>query len=185
MCIETAAGIGWTVHYVGRVTEVPFTRESGIYKVKCDINGLPLHFYFDTGAADVTISSVEAAFMLKNGYLTTKDLGGRQYYGTASGDVSEGTTVNLREVTFGGLTLKNVKASVVHSQRAPLLLGQTVLSRLGNIEIDYEKGVLKVTHFQKKNRHLHRRFLNPHEHETDICHHPTRLSLPHRSGRAK
>ena len=137
-------------NYDKTVTEVPFTRESGIYKVKCTINGLPLHFYFDTGAADVTISSVEAAFMLKNGYLSSSDLGGRQYYGTASGDVAEGTIVTLRSVNFGGLTLHNVKASVVHSQQAPLLLGQSVLSRLGHIEIDYERNVLKITHYQKK-----------------------------------
>lgn len=139
-----------TESYDKTVTEVPFTRESGIYKVKCTINGLPLHFYFDTGAADVTISSVEAAFMLKNGYLSTADLGGRQYYGTASGEVAEGTVVTLRSVNFGGLTLHNVKASVVHSQQAPLLLGQSVLSRLGHIEIDYERNVLKITHYQKK-----------------------------------
>ena len=37
-------------------TEVPFTKESGVCKVKFDINGLPLHFVFDTGPSDVTIS---------------------------------------------------------------------------------------------------------------------------------
>ncbi len=130
-------------------TEVPFTREAGIYKVKCTINGLPLHFYFDTGAADVTISSVEAAFMLKNGYLSRNDLGGRQYYGNASGEITEGTTVTLRSVEFGGLTLCNIKASVVHNQSAPLLLGQTVLSRLGSIEIDYANSVLKITYLKR------------------------------------
>lgn len=143
---EAAPGEG----YERVTTEVPFVKESGIYKVKCTLNGLPLHFYFDTGASDVTISSVEAAFMLKNGYLSRQDIGGKQYYGTASGELSEGTVINLRSVDFGGLTLRNVKASVVHSQAAPLLLGQTVLSRLGKIEIDYEKNVIKVTHLQKK-----------------------------------
>ena len=48
-------------------TEIPFTKESGVCKVKCDINGLPLHFVFDTGVSDVTISMVEATFMMKNG----------------------------------------------------------------------------------------------------------------------
>ena len=46
-------------------TEVPFTKESGVCKVKCDINGLPLHFVFDTGVSDVTISMVEATFIIK------------------------------------------------------------------------------------------------------------------------
>ena len=131
--------------YELQTTEVPFRKEAGIYKVKCSINGLPLHFYFDTGAADVTLSSVEAEFMLKNDYLSPSDLKGRNYYGTASGEIAEGTTVILKKVNFGGLELNNVRASVVHNQKAPLLLGQTVLSRLGKIEIDYAKSVLKIT----------------------------------------
>lgn len=136
--------------YEEQTTEVPFRKESGIYKVKCSVNGLPLHFYFDTGAADVTLSSVEAEFMLKNDYLSPGDLKGRNYYGTASGEIAEGTTVILKKVDFGGLELNNVRASVVHNQKAPLLLGQTVLSRLGKIEIDYAKSVLKITSKKKK-----------------------------------
>lgn len=127
-------------------TEIPFTRESGICKVKCTINELPLSFYFDTGASSVTLSNVEAAFMLKNGYLTTSDIKGSTYFSDANGDISEGTVVILRKVEFAGLTLENVKASIVHNQKAPLLLGQSVLSRLGKIEIDNAGNILKITH---------------------------------------
>lgn len=118
--------------------EIPFTRDRGICKVNCSINGLPLYFVFDTGASDVTLSMVEANFMLKNDYLSEKDLSGTCRYITADGSISEGTVVTLREVNFGGLTMKNVKASIVRNQKAPLLLGQSVLSRLGHIEIDNE-----------------------------------------------
>lgn len=135
--------------YVESVTEVPFTKEAGVCKVKCSINDLPLHFYFDTGAADVTISSVEAQFMFKNDYLSPADVKGSRLYGTASGDIAEGTVIMLRKVDFGGLELRNVRASVVHNQKAPLLLGQTVLERLGKIEIDYGRNVLKVTSRRK------------------------------------
>ncbi len=129
-----------------RIVEVPFERTGGVTSVKCTINGLPLHFIFDTGAADVSLSSVEAAFMFKNGYLSAKDVVGRRNYLTASGDVVEGTVITLREINFGGLTLTNVRASVTKGQSAPLLLGQTVLSRLGKIEIDNTRNVLKITH---------------------------------------
>lgn len=127
-------------------TEVPFTKDSGVCKVKCSVNGLPLHFIFDTGASDVTISMVEATFMLKNGYLDDNDVVGSQRYMDANGNVSVGTTINLKEVNFGGLNLTNVRASVVRNQKAPLLLGQTVLGRLGKIEIDNSANVLKITH---------------------------------------
>ena len=127
------------------VSEIPFDKENGICKVRCKINGLPLHFVFDTGASDVTLSMVEATFMMKNGYLTEKDVIGNQRYMDANGDVSVGTVINLKDVNFGGQSLTNVRASVVRNQKAPLLLGQSVLGRLGKIEIDNAKNVIKIT----------------------------------------
>lgn len=53
-------------------------------------------------------------------------------------------------VNFGGLELKNVKASIVRNQKAPLLLGQSVLSRLGKIEIDYKQQCLIITRETEK-----------------------------------
>jgi clan AA aspartic protease (TIGR02281 family) len=128
-----------------RVVEVPFTAANGVTKVDCTINNLPLNFIFDTGASDVTLSQVEANFMFKNGYLSSKDVIGKQRYQTADGNISVGTTILLKEVQFAGLTLTDVRASVVKSQNAPLLLGQTVLQRLGKIEIDNARRVLKIT----------------------------------------
>lgn len=127
-------------------TEIPFTKEAGVCKVKCKINDLPLHFVFDTGASEVTISMVEANFMIKNGYLSGNDVIGSQHYMDANGNVSVGTVVNLKSVNFGGLELKNIRASVVRNQKAPLLLGQSVFGRLGRIEIDNTKRILKITH---------------------------------------
>jgi predicted aspartyl protease len=46
--------------------------------------------------------------------------------------------------------LNNVKASIVENQKAPLLLGQSVLNKLGKIEIDNENQLLKITSKQKK-----------------------------------
>jgi len=128
-----------------KVGEVPFVKDGGICKVKCQINGLPLHFVFDTGASDVTISLVEANFMKKNGYLSDNDIIGSERYVDANGDISVGTVINLKSVDFGDFNLKNVRASVVRNQKAPLLLGQTVLSRLGRIEIDNHDQVLRIT----------------------------------------
>ena len=133
-----------TISSTADISEIPFTKESGVYKVKCQINGLPLHFVFDTGASDVTLSMTEASFMMKNGYLSGNDVIGSQRYMDADGDISVGTVINLKDVNFGGQTLKNVRASVVRNQKAPLLLGQSVLGRLGKIEIDNQKHVLII-----------------------------------------
>ena len=133
------------VEYAEKVVEVPFTRHGGVTQVKCSVNSLPLHFIFDTGAADVTISRVEATFMFKNEYLSSSDVIGKARYMDANGDISVGTVLNIKKITFGGLELENVRASVVESNNAPLLLGQSVLNRLGKIEIDYDRSVLKIT----------------------------------------
>lgn len=130
----------------GSTLEIPFVKENGVYRVQCEINGLPLHFVLDTGASDVTLSLTEANFMMKNGYLSDKDVIGNQRYIDANGDISVGTVVNIKGVSLGGVELCNVRATVVKNQRAPLLLGQSVIGRLGKIEIDNPNRVLKITH---------------------------------------
>lgn len=126
--------------------EIPFNKEKGnsLYRVKCSINELPLYFIFDTGASDVSLSQIEATFMMKNGYLDESDIVGNHYFKDAVGNINVGTTINLRRVNFGGMMLENVKASVVKNQKAPLLLGQSVLGRLGKIEIDNGSHVIRI-----------------------------------------
>ena len=126
------------------VVEIPFITANGVTRVECTINGLPLNFIFDTGASDVTISQTEANFMFKNGYLSQRDIVGTQKYRTADGHISTGTIIMLNHINFGGLELTGVRASVVGNQKAPLLLGQTILQRLGKIEIDNERRVLRI-----------------------------------------
>ena len=129
------------------ITEIAMVRKSGgTFEIPCNINGLLLQMIFDTGASDVTISSVEANFMFKNGYLSEKDIKGKKYYKIANGQISEGTTITLREVKIGDAVLHNVDASVVKSQKAPLLLGQSAMERFGTITIDNQNNKLIIKH---------------------------------------
>ena len=127
------------------VVYIPFTKGNGVYHVKCNVNGLDLDFIFDTGASDVTLSSNEATFMLKQGYLLSKDIKGEKYYMNANGSIDEGVVVNLREVNLGGLVLNNINATIVNNDHAPALLGQSVLAKFGKIEIDYNRQQIKIT----------------------------------------
>ncbi len=125
-------------------TVIQMKKEGGVYTIPCKVNGLPLKFIFDTGASDVSISATEALFMLKNGYLNSSDIIGTQNYIDATGKVSEGTKIMIRNLEFSGLILTNVEASVVNSLNAPLLLGQSALSKLGKILLDYSNNTLTV-----------------------------------------
>lgn len=111
-------------------------KDGGVNVIPCSINGLALKFVFDTGASTVSISSAEAIFMLKNGYLKSSDIIGEHSFSDANGEISEGTTINLRELSFAGFTLRNVKATIVHNLKAPLLLGLSAIDKLGKIQIE-------------------------------------------------
>ena len=61
-----------------------------------------------------------------------------------TGEIREGTIIRLREIKVGDAILKNVEASVAHNQKAPLLLGQSVLERFGTITIDNKNSKLII-----------------------------------------
>lgn len=129
------------------ICEVQMKKLSGgTYEVPCHVNGLPLKFIFDTGATDVTISSVEANFMLKNDYLSAKDFKGSRQYLNASGEITEGSVICLKEILVGDVALKNINASVVRSQKAPLLLGESVLQKFGSFTVDNVNSTLIIKH---------------------------------------
>lgn len=109
---------------------------SGIYTVPCEVNGLKLRFVFDTGAADVHLSLLDAAFMLKNGYLEEDDFLGTETYSMADGTIAENALVNLKSIKIGNTILRNVTACVSSKIDASLLLGQSALQKLGAYAIE-------------------------------------------------
>lgn len=132
--------------YVNQTVSIPMkVTGGGTYEVPCKVNDLKLNLIFDTGASDITISKTEALFMLKNEYLSKNDITGTSSYMIANGDIEIGTTIVFRKVDFGGLILKNVKATVIENKNAPLLFGQSALSKYGKITIDNEKKIITIT----------------------------------------
>ena len=98
-----------------------------------------MEFIFDTGASDITMSLTEAKFLYKQGKLTEDDFRDKQRYQTADGSIHEGMVVILRTVKIGNRELRNVQASIMDNERAPLLLGQSALAAFGKISIDYKR----------------------------------------------
>ena len=98
-----------------------------------------MEFNIDNGAYIISNSSTEAIFHIKQGKLLESDILGSSYFSDATGAISEGTRINLREVKIGNKKIYNIEASVVHNLEAPLLLGQSALTKFGKISIDYNK----------------------------------------------
>ena len=124
---------------------ITMEKSGGIYKIPCEVNGLRMKFYFDTGASLVSISLKEALFMLENGYLSKTDIIGTGKSSIADGSIVENTIISLREMKIGNKTLQNVKASVSNSLMAPILLGQSALKRLGEYKIQGDFLILAGT----------------------------------------
>lgn len=116
--------------------KVKMEYEQGVYKIPCMVNGLKLKFFFDTGASQVCLSQAYAEMMLENGYLNESDILGTKSMMLADGSTVNCVTINLRSLEIGGIELENVEAAVVQSQNAPMLLGQSVIQRLGKVSID-------------------------------------------------
>ncbi len=121
---------------------IKMENEEGVNYVWIEINGLKLRFVFDTGASNISISPAEASVLYRQGTLNRNDILDIEYFQDATGRISEGTTINLRTVKIGDIVLKDVKATVVNNENAPLLLGQSVMERFGKIEIDNENGYI-------------------------------------------
>jgi clan AA aspartic protease (TIGR02281 family) len=119
-------------------------QDGGTFEIPCVVNGVPMNFIFDTGASDVTISLTEANFLLKQNKLSSDDVIGKEKYQIANGDIEEGYVIIIRSLEFSGVKLKDVRASVVKNLNAPLLLGQSALSKLGKITIDYNNNKLLI-----------------------------------------
>ena len=117
-------------------TVIKLDKEHNEYTTPCVVNGLKLKLEIATANFEVGISQVEATFMIKNGYIKESDVLNSKLYETASGEIAEGAEVTLREINISGLVLHDVKAIVIGSERAPLLIGQNALSRLGKITLD-------------------------------------------------
>lgn len=131
-----------TVSTEHRQVTIPIIRENGVITIPVTVNDVPMKFIFDTGASDISISLTEANFLAKQGSLTDDDVVGKSEFSDANGDISEGAIIRLRKVQLGNVILHNVQASVVMNQEAPLLFGQTALSKFGKVEIDYTNNKL-------------------------------------------
>ena len=123
--------------------KVYMEQAGGVYFVPITVNGLDLKFIFDTGASCICISAAEAAVMVRQGQITEEDILGQQQFQDAAGSISVGTIIRLKTVEIGGIILHNVEANGVDNIQAPLLLGQTALSKFGKVTINYNDNTIE------------------------------------------
>ncbi len=140
----SSGNIGQRKSKVTNHTRVRMVKGNGVYYVPIEVNGLKLSFVFDTGASSISLSSAEALVMYRQGLITDDDILGSSQMQDATGGISTGVVVNLRTVKIGDIVLNNIQATVVDNIQAPLLLGQTALSKFGKVSLDYDHGYIEI-----------------------------------------
>jgi hypothetical protein len=135
---------------VDAAEEIALVKEGGVYKLPVKINGvLTLHFILDTGAADVQIPADVALTLFRAGTIQSADfLPGRTY------TLADGTTVQsprfiLRSLQIGTRVMTQVPASIGNLASA-LLLGQSVIEKLGTWSMDSQRRVLALGPLQTR-----------------------------------
>lgn len=114
-------------------TKLLLKSENGIKKINGKINSVPIEFIFDTGATNVSISLTEALFLIKNQRISKKDILGTTYSQLANGEIVEATKIIIDEIDLGGIKLNRILATISYNSDAPILLGQSVISKLGKV----------------------------------------------------
>lgn len=110
--------------------------QSGQFHVSVEINDQPTQFLVDTGADSVALTVADA----ERAGLTVNPESFQPILKTASGE-GWGTLVTLDRLQLGETELRNVGAVVVKDLPVSLL-GQTVLSQLGKMELKGDKMTL-------------------------------------------
>jgi hypothetical protein len=129
---------------------IPMNYKNGIYTIPCEVNGLTMKFIFDSGASTTQIGLSEALFMLKNDYLSRKDLGDDIELSIADGSTILGREISIRSLKVGNQEFNNVDAIVVEELSAPLLLGQNIMSQNSALVINYELQTIEFIESENK-----------------------------------
>lgn len=127
------------IKYTFSQVTIVMEKTGGVYKIPCIVNGAKMKFIFDTGAACVSLSPTIVEYMLDNGYLLESDFIGSGKTKMANGSTVNNSIINIRDFEIAGLHIRNVEAIVTSGQSVPLLLGQSVIQRLGTVSINGDK----------------------------------------------
>ncbi|QJD29332.1 retropepsin-like aspartic protease family protein [Methylococcus geothermalis] len=127
-----------------QTNELSLVQNGGVYEVPVTLNDvLKINVILDSGATDVSIAPDVALTLIRTGTIQKSDWLPGKIYQFADGSQAKSFRFRLRSVSIGNKHFENIPCSIANSLKAPMLLGQSALKRLGKYTIDYEKGTLQ------------------------------------------
>jgi len=126
-------------------TAVPMKKDSGVYVVPVQVNGVAtFECIVDSGASDVNIPDSVFRKLLRSGTVTQADYVGTQDYTLADGSSQRGRTYRLKTLKVGSIVVHNVIASVGGDESSGLL-GQSFLERFRSWSLNNADHTLVLT----------------------------------------
>lgn len=111
-----------------------------MYKIPAFLNDVVnVEFIFDSGAAEVLISPEVAMVLLGSKTIKDDDVLEDGYFVTADGSILRLSRLNIKQVQIGSKIIFNVKCAVSNEIGGDMLLGQSVMEKLGKYTFDYKK----------------------------------------------
>jgi clan AA aspartic protease (TIGR02281 family) len=122
--------------------EIPLQKKAGVYHLPVELNEtMTLMFILDTGAADMSLPQEVVQSLIQGGTIKADDFIYRKIYILADGTRVKSPRVIIHKVKIGNRVLHNVPATVSEAG-GPLLLGQSLLEKIGSYTFDGERQVL-------------------------------------------
>jgi predicted aspartyl protease len=120
------------------------TKVAGVYELPVEINGvLTLNFILDSGASEVHMPADVVSTLIRTGTIKDADFLPGKTYVLADGSTIKSPRFIIRNLKIGSRRIQNIPASI-GSLHSGLLLGQSVLEKLGTWGIDSERQILII-----------------------------------------
>lgn len=125
--------------------EVPFyiSKKNGLYVANCFINGLQEPFMYDRGNSAL-ISVKKTIQLLNEGIISKEDFIGNASQILQNNTVANHAILNLKELSIGGKTIKNLQIIVSKDLFFDIVFGDQVLKKLGSFEFNTKKNLLII-----------------------------------------
>lgn len=131
-------------YLVGQKVVVPFEKKHGVFEVNVKVYELARKFIFDTGASSISFGESFFNDLTSKGYINQSNILGTTQCIIADGSCLDATIVKLDYVSLGEFEMRDVQATVIKANNVPFLLGQSLLSKFGQITLDYNNSQLII-----------------------------------------
>lgn len=123
---------------------VPSDVRENIFYIVAEVNGVPIRFLLDTGCSDIQITSAEFYYLKHMGLVCDSDLVDSVKCSYANGIEAICPSLNIRTLKIGDVEINDVDCVIQEDVNAPLLLGQSILNKVGNVFIDFKEKTVKI-----------------------------------------